>query len=58
MADKEAEKKLGFRDAPEMVTYGCSVYMARVMELRDFISFFFGIINSSQQFARYNGKFN
>jgi hypothetical protein len=51
MADKEAEKQLGFRDAPDKVTYACSIYMARVMELRHFISFFFGIINSSQQFA-------
>jgi hypothetical protein len=51
VADREAEKKLGFRDPPDMVTYGCSIYMARVMELRGFISFFFGIINSSQQFA-------
>src|ERR1700704_2013369 len=51
MADREAEIKLGFRDPPDRVTYGCSVYMARVMQLRDFISFFFGIINSSQQFA-------
>jgi hypothetical protein len=52
MADLEVEKQLGFRDPPDMVTYGCSVYMARVMELRDFISFFFGIIKSSQQFAK------
>src|ERR1700738_4370421 len=51
MADREAEKQLGFRNAPDKVTYACSVYMARVMELRDFISFFFGIVNSSQQFA-------
>jgi hypothetical protein len=52
MVDTEAEKKLGFRKPPDRVSYGCLVYMARVMELRDFISFFFGIIESSQQFAK------
>jgi hypothetical protein len=51
MADKAHEMGLGFREAPEKVTYACMIYMARVMELRDFVSFFFGVINSSQQFA-------
>lgn len=42
----------GFRLPPDKVTASCMIYMARVMELRDFISFFFGIIASSASFAR------
>lgn len=41
-----------FRLPPDKVSTSCMVYMARVTELRDFISFFFGIIASSSSFAR------
>jgi len=49
MADKEVEKQLGFRDPPDKVTYACSIYMARIIELRGFISFVFRVISSHQQ---------
>jgi hypothetical protein len=35
-----------FRVPPDKVSTSCMVYMARVTELRDFISFFFGIPRS------------
>jgi hypothetical protein len=45
-------KELGFRDPPDKVTCSCLGYMARVTELREFISFFFGIVKSSDAFAK------
>jgi hypothetical protein len=48
----EEPTDLGYRLPPEKVTYSCLGYMARVMELREFISFFFGIIKSSESFVR------
>lgn len=44
--------ELGFRNPPDKVTYSCLGYMARVMELRDFIAFFFGIIKSSDSIVQ------
>jgi hypothetical protein len=50
--DVLAAKAQGFREPPDRVTYSCLGYMARVMELRDFIYFFFGMIKSSQEIAK------
>jgi hypothetical protein len=33
---------------PDRITIACFTYMVRVMELSDFSSFFFGIINESE----------
>ena len=43
-ADPLAE---GFRNPPEQVTEPCLTYIARVMELRNFISFYFGFVKTS-----------
>jgi hypothetical protein len=45
-------KAQGFRNPPDHITYACLGYIARVMELRDFISLFFGLIKSSQAIAQ------
>jgi len=37
----------GFRNPPDRVTEPCLTYMARVMELRDFIGFHFNFVKSS-----------
>ena len=37
----------GFRDPPNRVTEPCLTYMARTMELRDFISFYFNFVKTS-----------
>lgn len=48
-ADPLAE---GFRDPPDRVTEPCLTYMARVMELRDFVSFYFNFVKSSAELAK------
>ena len=45
-ADPLAE---GFRDPPDRVTEPCLTYMARVMELRDFVSFYFSFVKRSRE---------
>lgn len=37
----------GFRNPPDRVTEPCLTYMARVMELRDFVSFYFNFVKTS-----------
>lgn len=39
----------GFRQPPERVTEPCLTYMRRTMELRDFISFYFSFVKTSQK---------
>lgn len=45
-ADPVAE---GFRDPSDQVTEPCLTYMARVMELREFISFYFQFVKTSAE---------
>lgn len=39
----------GFRDPPDHVTEPCLTYMARIMELREFVNFYFGFVKSSEE---------
>ena len=41
----------GFRGPPDNVTEPCLTYMARIMELRDFVRFYFGFVKTSQKLA-------
>lgn len=43
-ADPLAE---GFRNPPDRVTEPCLTYMARIMELRDFVGFYFNFVKTS-----------
>ena len=45
-SDHSEARALGYRDAPEHVTPAGLGYMVRIIELRDFTSFFFGIIKA------------
>jgi hypothetical protein len=48
--EKKADPLLeGFRQPPERVTEPCLTYMTRTMELRDFISFYFSFVKTSQK---------
>jgi hypothetical protein len=40
------------RDPPERITMSCFMYIARVMDTRNFASLFFGIVAHSDVFAR------
>ena len=42
----------GFRYPPDRVTEPCLTYMARIMELRDFISFYFTFVNTSVELGK------
>jgi|LNFM01.2.fsa_nt_gb hypothetical protein len=42
----------GFRDPPDRVTEPCLTYMARIMELRDFVSFYFNFVKSSHELGK------
>lgn len=42
----------GFRDPPDWVTEPCLTYVARVMELREFVSFYFSFVKSSKEMAK------
>lgn len=42
----------GFQEAPERVTEPCLTYMARIMELRKLVSFYFGFVKTSQELGR------
>jgi hypothetical protein len=53
MADKEVEKQLGFRDPPDKVTYAGAIYMARIIEVRKFMSFVFRVISSYPQVTKH-----
>ena len=48
-ADPIAE---GFRDPPDRVTEPCLTYMARIMELRRFVSFYFNFVKTSHQLGK------
>ena len=53
MADTTDDSEhLGFNNPPDKITYSCLAYIARIMELRDFIAFFFGIVKSSDAFIK------
>jgi hypothetical protein len=41
-----------FRGPPDRVTEPCLTYMARVMELRDFISFYFNFVETSKELGK------
>jgi hypothetical protein len=42
----------GFRDPPERVTEPCLTYMARIMELRNFVSFYFSFVKTSHELGK------
>ena len=52
MNQEENNRQKYFREPPERVSLSCLIYMSRITELRDFISFFFGIIKSQDAFIR------
>jgi hypothetical protein len=45
-SDSSEARTLGFRDAPEHFTPACLGYMGRIIEIREFTSFFFGILKA------------
>ena len=49
MAGKPVEYR---ENPPDRITICCFTYMARTMELRDFLRFFFGIVNCSDTLSR------
>lgn len=42
----------GFRKPPDRVTQPCCTYMARIMELRTFVSFYFNFIKTSRELGK------
>ena len=42
----------GFRDPPDQVTEPCLTYMARVMELREFVNFYFNFVKTSKELSK------
>jgi hypothetical protein len=42
----------GFRDPPDRVTEPCLTYMARVMELRNLVNFYFNFVKSSEEIGK------
>lgn len=44
--------KEGFRQPPDQLTEPCLTYMARIMELREFVSFYFGFVKTSADLRR------
>jgi hypothetical protein len=48
-ADPQAE---GFRDPPYRVTEPCLTYMARIMELRTLVSFYFSFVKTSHELGK------
>lgn len=42
----------GFRNPPVQVTEPCLTYIARIMELREFVSFYFNFVKTSQNLAK------
>lgn len=46
----EKKKRLGFRDPATNITRSCLDYMGRIMELREFVGFYFNFVKSSQEF--------
>ncbi|AEI94254.1 hypothetical protein [Roseobacter litoralis] len=47
--DPQAE---GFRQPPDHTTDPCLTYMARIMELREFVGFYFGFVKTSQEMGK------
>ncbi|MEK9842869.1 hypothetical protein [Thalassospira sp.] len=45
----EDQKALGFREPPEMLTTSCLSYMGRIMELRNFVGFYFSFVKASSK---------
>ena len=39
----------GFRQPPDQLTEPCLTYMARIMELREFVAFYYGFVKSSAE---------
>lgn len=46
------EERLGFREPPDDITRSCLSYMGRIMEVREFISFYFTFVKTSQEFGK------
>jgi hypothetical protein len=52
MTDQTAKPISGpGRDPPDRITVSCFIYIARMMDIRKFVSFVFGIIEHSDVFA-------
>jgi len=52
MTDEQEKEALGFRNPPLHVTRPCLYYMGRVMEQREFISFYFNFVKSSSEIGK------
>jgi hypothetical protein len=44
--------KEGFRQPPDQLTEPCLTYMARIMELREFVAFYYGFVKTSAELRR------
>lgn len=42
----------GFRQPPDQLTEPCLTYMARIMELREFVAFYYGFVKTSSELRR------
>ncbi|TCS04587.1 hypothetical protein [Rhizobium sp. BK418] len=42
----------GFRQPPDQLTEPCLTYMARIMELREFVAFYYGFVKTSAELRR------
>jgi hypothetical protein len=45
-------KSEGFRHPPDQLTEPCLTYMARIMELREFVAFYYGFVKTSAELRR------
>ena len=50
---KKSKSSSGFRDPPDKVTYAGAIYMARIIEMRKFMSFVFRVISSYPQVTKH-----
>lgn len=51
--DNEADPfSEGFVSPPRQITEPCRMYIARIMELRKFVSFYFTFVKTSREFTR------
>ncbi|HWK88148.1 MAG TPA: hypothetical protein VNQ34_11665 [Xanthobacteraceae bacterium] len=50
--DTEEARRLGFREPPVEITRACLIYMARVMEMREVIGFYFNFVKTSQELGK------
>ena len=57
MTEEEADPlQEGFRDPPDRVTKPCLTYMTRIMEVREFISYYFTFVKTSHEMGKHIPK--